>query len=526
MKATLDRTTPYLPWVGLLLLVAGFIVTAITRRFELVNNLLLGIGALLLLSFALLRPDDVRRLATGRQARYGTSTVLSILFFAAIAILIYWLAYQNEDWRLDLTETGEFSIAPETEALLDQLDEPIHIIGFYTVSSQQRLQARTVLENLTAASDKITYEFQDPEANPLLAQQYELNFYDTLVFIKNQDQPDEVFAKANGLTDTDIHTALLKVTNPVAKKLYFVTGHGEPDIAAADAAGMGTVVGLLEDQGFSVDTLNLVVAGTVPDDATVVAVIKPQVPLSPGEANAIGEYLDGGGAAVIAGDVPLNSAGLPEITDDPLIDYLGATWGLTLRADVIIERVMAAAGQSLGVEFVAADYGTSPIITSDLRQFGTLFSIARSIASEAIAGVTQTNLVLTSPDAWGETDLTALAVDSVAEPNETDAQGNLVVAASAENQTTGARVVLFGDGDFVTNSNLVMGGNSRLFTNALNWLADDEVAIELAPRETVQRQITIPDQQLRILRLISVWLGPVLMAFIGLAVWMSRRRTA
>jgi hypothetical protein len=268
-----------------------------------------------------------------------------------------------------------------------------------------------------------------------------------------------------------------------------------------------------------------VVAGAVPDDATVVAIIKPQVPLSPEEVGAVATYLDSGGAAVIAGDVPINSAGLPEIPDDPLVDYLSATWGLILRLDVIIERVMAAVGQSLGVEFVAADYGTSPIITSDLRQFGTLFSIARSIASEPSEGVTQTDLVLTSPDAWGETDLTALAVDQIAEPNDADAQGSLAVASSAENQANGARMVLFGDGDFVTNDFLGMGGNSLLFTNALNWLADDEIAIELAPRETVQRQITIPDQQLRTLRAISIWVGPVLMALIGFVVWTSRRRT-
>ncbi|MFW6184470.1 MAG: hypothetical protein ACOC8X_11790, partial [Chloroflexota bacterium] len=132
MQAFLDRNASLLPWLGLTLIAAGAIVTVITRRFELTNNLLLGAGAVLLLLFAVARPDNVREFIAGRQARYGASTVLSVLFFASIAVLLYWLAYQNDSWRLDITETGEFSPPQETVQLLQDLEQPIHAIGFYT----------------------------------------------------------------------------------------------------------------------------------------------------------------------------------------------------------------------------------------------------------------------------------------------------------------------------------------------------------------------------------------------------------
>lgn len=524
MKKTLDRLSPYLPWLGLALIAAGTIITVITRRFEILNNLLLGGGALLLLLFAFARPDQVRHFVGGRQARYGASTVLAILFFAAIGILLYWIAYQNDDWRLDVTETAQFTPPPETVQLLEKLEEPVHVIGFYTVSlAQQRDQAQTLLENLSAVTDRLTYEFQDPEVNPLLAEQYELNFNGTLVFIRNYQEEDEEFGRASSLTDREIHAALLEVVNPVDKQLYVLTGHGEPGIEDTGPQGMGTMVGLLEDQGFIVEQLNLFTAGEVPDDATVLALVGPQAPLDPAEVEAIQNYLDAGGSAFIARDV-VDSEGRATAEDDGLNAYLAETWGINLRNDVVVDQDLARAGQSFGLDFLAAGYGSSPIITQDLNQFGTRFSLARSIDSEQREGVTTTPLVQTSADAWGETDVANLS-QGFAEPNEGDAQGVLTIGVSAARQEDEARLVVFGDANFVNNENLVWGGNSLLFSNALNWLADDEVAIELTPRETVQRQVTIPEQQLRLLRFISTWFGPMLMGVIGFLVWSARRRT-
>ncbi len=524
MKETLNRLSPYLPWLGLVLIAAGAVVSVITRRFELLNNLLLGAGALVLLLFALARPDQVREFVSGRQARYGASTILAILFFAAIGVLLYWIAYQNDDWRIDVTETGQFTPPAETVELLETLEEPVHVIGFYTVSlAQQRDQAQTLLENLSAVSDQITYEFKDPEANPLLAEQYELNFNGTLVFIRNYQEEDETFARASSLNDRDVHAALLEVVNPLDKKLYVLTGHGEPGIEDFNPQGMGTMVGLLEDQTFTVEALNLFTAGEVPDDATAIALIGPQAPLDPAEVEAIQNYLDGGGSAFIARDV-VDSEGRAGAEDDGLNPYLRETWGINLRNDVIVDQDLARAGQSFGLDFLAAGYGSSPIITQDLNQFGTRFSLARSIELQEREGVTTTPLVQTSADAWGETDIANLS-QGFAEPNEADAQGVLNIGVSATRQGTDTRLVVFGDADFVNNENLVWGGNSLLFSNALNWLADDQVAIDLTPRETVDRQVTIPEQQLRLLRFISTWFGPLLMGVIGFLVWSARRRT-
>jgi hypothetical protein len=58
----------------------------------------------------------------------------------------------------------------------------------------------------------------------------------------------------------------------------------------------------------------------------------------------------------------------------------------------------------------------------------------------------------------------------------------------------------------------------------MNWLADDELAIDLAPRETIERQVNIPQTQLTALQLVSICLGPLVVGLIGITVFASRRR--
>lgn len=523
MMDTRRHPVRLMPWIGLVLLAAGAVVTLVTRRFELLNNLLLAGGALSLLLFALFRPEDLRAFFASRYARYGSSTLLSVLFFSATALLLYWVTYQNDDWRVDMTADARHTAPPETVALLRELDDPVHVIGFYSFGlSTQREQARIILDNLAAASPNLTYEFVDPEVNPLLAQQYELNFDGTLVFVRNRNEPDEVSSRANSLSESEIHTALRKVVNPVAKKLYLLTGHGELDTDDFNLEGMSSAAGLLSDQGFTVEPLSLFTAGSVPEDATMLGLIGPRGPLEEAEIEAISSYLEDGGSLFVARDL-IDLQGRFLSIDDALDSYLQDEWGITLRMDIIIDPEMARAGQTSGLDFLGATLGTSPIVTDELRRFGVRFSVARSIETAGESNLFYTPLVQTTAGAWGETNVELLIETFAAEPDGDDAQGVLTVGLVAENPQSGARLVVFGDADFVNNANVFVGGNSLLFTNSLNWLAADETTIELAPRPTIERQINIPDTQLRLVRTVGTWFGPLLMGLVGLFVWTRRR---
>ncbi len=521
MKQKLDRIAPIFPILALLLLVGGGVVYFVTRRWDWLPNLLLAGSGLLLVLFAILWPDNVRARLGGRGGRYGGALLIS-LFFTAVFGLLYYVAYQNSDWRFDATADNAFTPLPETIALLQSLDESIHVLGFYTADTAfQRSQAETSLQTMQAYTDQLTYEFVNPDENPLLAEQYDLSFAGTLVFTRE----DGSFAKASTLTDRDLHTALVRTINPTVKTAYFVTGHGEKDWEDFGTDGIGTAVTLIEESGFTVQSLNLFVTGAVPDDASAVFLIDQQAPLTAEEVEVLTSYVDGGGSLFIARDA-IDTEGRAAAETDDLLPWLQASWGITLRNDLIIDASLAQAGQTIGLTFVGAQYGSSPI-TQDLDQFGTIFNVARSITTELPSEVTAVNLITTSDLAWGETNFERMMTEGAVAPDEgEDATGSLTVALSAQNTASGARLVIFGDTDFLTNTFIQQGGNSFLFENAANWLVNDVVSIELSARESIPRQVTITQSQLSLLQLVSICFAPGLLALAGIAVWYSRRQRA
>jgi ABC-type uncharacterized transport system involved in gliding motility auxiliary subunit len=520
----LDQLTSYLPWLGLLLLIGGTAVYIVSGRWDNSVNLLLLGGGVALLLFALLRPDEVRQLFSGRQIRYGSNTFLAILFFVAIAIVLYVIAYQNSNWRYDVTEAREFTPLDETRQLLEELDEPVRVLGFYSFQrGAQREMARERLETLQAYSQGLLQvEFIDPDENPVLAQRYGVSLDGTLVFVRGEGDT-AVTTSATALTDRAIHTALLRVIYPVEKTAYFLTGQGQRDIEDFSEDGLARARTLLEDSGFTVQTLNLFVTGQVPADADVILLVDQFAPLSPDELAAISAYLDQGGAAFIARDVAEGARITAE--QDGLNQMLFDRWGVRFRDDIIIEQVMAQAGAGFGLTFVGAEYGTSPIISPDLPRFGTIFEVARSVDMRFRSGLQPVPLVSTSAEAWGETDIQALASQGAAEPGPDDTDGPLHIGVSVRNEETDGRIVVFGDTDFISNGLINQGGNSLLFSNAVNWLAGDEVAVEVTPRQTIDRQLIISQTELVWLQLVSICLGPLLMLVAGFFVWYSRRQT-
>lgn len=519
MKDNLDRIAPFLPWLGLFFLIAGGIAYFITKSFDLVTNSLLLVGVISLLLYVIFKPDDIRRFVGGRQARYGTITTLSILLFAVIGILLYWVAFQNEDWRLDLTATNEFTPLDETIALLEGFDEPIDVIGFYTpASASRRATAEERLASLAAYKSDLNYEFADPNADPFLAQLYEVTADSTLVFIRHRGEEDEITSQAPTTTDRDLHTALVQLINPTKKSAYFLTGHGELDPTGFTPDSAGEIASAIEDQGFTVQQLNLALEGVVPADADVVVLLGQRAPMQPEEVAALNDYLNNGGTAFIARDVFLEE-GQALAEEDNLRQMLLDEWGLRLRTDYIVETELGLANQQIPVRFLALDFGTSPITQQDLQELGIYFDIARSIDVQNAIGVTYVDLVRTSTGSWGESNLVDFP-----QLSPEDAQGPVTVAVSAENAATGGRLVLVGDVDFINNDSSTAVANTLFFSNAMNWLAGDEAALELTPRETVNRSVTLLENQLGLVQALSCLTGPVLVALIGLYVWFSRRR--
>jgi len=216
-----------------------------------------------------------------------------------------------------------------------------------------------------------------------------------------------------------------------------------------------------------------------------------------------------------------------------------------------------------GAETIFADNYGVHTVTEALRQarLPAVFALARPVRKEGGDG-TVTELVKTSDEGWGETnledlsavelddedfegpvslgvaiELAAIAVDGEPEPEatveEADTEPLPVTEAeeipSLETETdelaaTPGRLVVFGDADFVTNGQITQAGNATLVANTLNWLVERESHLGIPPKEPEQVRLTLTPQQQRLFFWLVIVGLPGGSLIAGVMVYVRRRR--
>ena len=129
---------------------------------------------------------------------------------------------------------------------------------------------------------------------------------------------------------------------------------------------------------------------------------------------------------------------------------------------------------------------------------------------------------------WGKTDFSFLQNQNTTlspDPNS-DIPGPLSLAASAENTSTHARVVVFGNSQFANDQ--FFGGqysNGDIFTNSIDWGSHQDNLINITLRTPITRIYNPPSP----LGMIAILLGtvliiPGLVIGAGIFSWLERRR--
>ncbi len=516
MKREWQRLAPALYLAALILLMAFGAWYVINRRVDVYGWVGLGLAGVAFVAAIVLDPARARRALTGRQARHGSNALLISLGVLGILILLNILAFANP-LRADLTEDQQYTLAPETALTLAALPDQTVIQGFYTSDLERaRENIRPLLEEYQLQSDgRLSYEFIDPVKNPLLARQLGVERDGSLV-VTVGDRSEVV----SNPTEAEITGALVRLSNPEPRSVYLLTGHGEVDVEDSGNSGYSQIRDALTSKNYTVNTLNLLSDPTVPAEAMAVIVAGPTFGLSQVEVDALRAYVDGGGSLVLLLQPTAETqAGQP---GDPLLTYLEETWGVRVQDDLIVEP-----RSSSYLVAVSFGYGEHAI-TARMQNLTPVFPGARSLTLGGVDGVTQTALVTTSDISWGETDMGFLQTQALPEFDEAvDMAGPLTVAATAENSTTGARLVVFGDSDFGANNWLIQPGNRELLVNSIDWAAEQENLIDLTPRTTTQRLVIPPSVQMQgLILLVSVVLVPGSVIVAGIVVWLRRRRQA
>jgi ABC-type uncharacterized transport system involved in gliding motility auxiliary subunit len=463
-----------------------------------------------------------------RQARYGTLAAFSIFIALGILVAVNYIG-KRENKRWDFTASKQFSLSDQSRNYVSKLDAPLAVHVFDKDLNFQ--QHRDRLKEYEYNSKQVKVEYTDPDKNPAAAQQAKVEQYGTIIF-DYKGRSERITAD----TEQDITNAIIKVVSGQQKKVYFTDGHGEKDTTSSERDGYNTIVQALGRENYTTDKLVLAQKGAVPDDATVVVVAGPKTDFFPQEIDALKAYLAKNGKLLLLLDPPSRADSQP-LTN---LITLAHDWGINVGNDVVVD--VSGMGQLFGASEavpVAAQYPSHPI--TDRFRVMTAYPLSRSATpvEGGVNGHTALPLVNTSDRSWAESDVQGLlAAKKIELDPGKDKPGPITLASAVTGATPldpakppekpegpkpEARLVVFGDSDFASNSVLGIEGNRDIFMNALGWLSQQENLISVRAKEPDDRRLTLTATQQNNLTWLSIVIVPAVIFGTGVYSWWRRR---
>jgi len=493
------------------------------------------VGLLCLVAYVVGSLNTIRDYLKRRSTRHGASALILILLVLGILVFVEAISARHSA-RLDLTAGKRFTLSEQTSKILKNLENPVRVTAFYQEGSPQAEEARDLLDQYAYASRKFSFTFVDPDRFPGKARRYKITAYGTLML--ETDTREEKITQA---TEQELTNALLRVMRKAEKVIYFINGHDEKSAEDYGKDGYSGVKKAIEDQNYLVRDLLLMRAEEVPADASVLIIAGPKKALFPEEISTLKRFIDQGGHLLILID--------PE-TDTGLSEFLKSC-GIEVGQDIIVDKLSRLFGADYLTPIVSQYAGYHPI-TENFKT-ASFFPLARSIrvAKAVPLHVQNTELAKTGPNSWAETDLVMLKKGSASFDSQKDTMGPIPVAmvSTIQHETEKAkdgqtektvedkaeesddkkdaprpaRIVVFGDSDFVGNAYVNLSGNRDLFMNALSWLAEEEDLIAIRPKERESQPVVLSYTQTRVIFWASVVLLPGGVLIIGVVVLRQRR---
>jgi gliding motility-associatede transport system auxiliary component len=475
-----------------------------------------------------------------RRTVFAASSTAAVVLAVALVAMVNWLGYRHYS-RGDWTSSKLYTLSAKSLNIVKGLHDDVRVVVLMTPSTPLFSETKELLDRYQAASPRIKVEYIDPERDPLrtktLAQEFGVSTANTVVFasggrkkyVTSDQLADYDYSgmqmgqapKLKGFKGEEQFTAaILAVVNPKVPKVYFVTGHGEHDPDATDGAGYSQLKDAIKRDNYDVEKTTLL-SGAVPADCDLLVIAGPKAPFTDPEKAALEAYLDKGGRALVMLDPVLGdraqSSGLEELLKGH---------GVEVDNDLVVDPSKQLPFFSLAA--VYADQFRSHPVVDGMQGLAVLFPIARSVTTVAAPGASSAILLTTSDKGWGQRNLKANATGQLEikkAPGDVPGPVSLAVAAQSEkDKEHGWRLVVFGNSAFATNQYIANAGNSNLALNAVNWLANQEQALGIAPRSPEQVQLFLSETQMSHVLLISLILLPACAIALGVAVWWRRRR--
>ena len=442
-----------------------------------------------------------------RLMRHLADLVFVVLLLA-LAILAGWLTARHDtywDWTAGATN----SLTQESIAVLDTLKTPLRV-GAYVGADQPLAKA---IERLVARYRRVRPDlelsFIDPTLSPEQARAAEVTLLGQLV-LEYQGRRETL----RELSEATLTAAIARLIVDRATWVRVLMGHGERAIAGAGSADLGRFGQYLQGQGLRVAPLDLAVQKTVPTNTDLLILTPPAVDLFPGEIDQVLAFIREGGNLLWLMD-PGGPAGL---------DPIAAELGLRPLPGTLVDTNVRELGIDTPTVAMVADYPVH-LMTAGLSA-AALFPGAQALAPSLAEGWKLAPRLETRKGSWNETG--PIQGEVTRDPAQGEEAGPLTVAlafhrASPRGQGE-QRVVVVGDGDFLTNAHHSQGGNLDLGLRLVRWASGQPGPVPPSEPWAGDRDLVLDDLRRFLLGALTLVVLPGVFVLAGLLIRWYRWR--
>ncbi|MES2769717.1 MAG: GldG family protein [Bdellovibrionota bacterium] len=442
----------------------------------------------------------------------GTAILLVLVLLAAVNYIAY---SRNKKW--DLTQERLNSLSSQTIQIAKGLDKELKLIGFFKDGQPEIQRTKEIFldvaEKMRFENSKIKVEIYDPDKRPDLKKQYNISSLGDVVML--YDGKQKLISVLNLLQPEEAEEAIINnifvLTANNGKALYFTTGHKEMDILSEDREGLAHLKKSLSDLNYEVKTINLLETQKIPDDAQMVIIAGPKLPIYDGEVESLIAYAKNGGRILAMADPG----------EKHNISKLAEVFGIDYKNNFIIDftGLRVAGTQYLAV---GLSYPSQTGITRGFKA-NTNFNIASEVDFKPLENVKHEVLVASSPQSIIRPEL----VEEIQLDSSKDKPKSRNIAVVADGKLSGSekefKAIFYGDASFINNNDIQVSMMNRdLILNTIAYLADQKELISIRPKKMGLSAFFITDIQTTIL-IIGYALVPALCIMSAGVLWYRRR---
>lgn len=442
---------------------------------------------------------------------------LYVLLVLAAAGLLAWLSTRYV-YQADWTANNRNSLTEPSVRLLETLDGPVDITAWAREDQALRDAIRQFVARYQRARPDVSLAFRNPDTSPQQARDLGITTDGTLV-ISYRGRTEQVAEPR----EQPVTNALARLARQGGRKVVFLTGHGERGPEGQANFDLGSFGRELTNKGIELETLNLAKTPRIPEGTRLLVIASPKVSYLPGEARLVRDYLESGG----------NLLWLDEPGGTPSLDPVAKTLGVSFLPGTVVDPTTQLFGIQDPAYALVVDYPDQGL-TQGMAAV-TLYPQAAALEYERDGDWRATPILTTVARAWTESG--ALTGDLAYDEDAGERAGPLTIGlaltrerapagseSEADSKTTTQRVLVVGDGDFLSNQFLGNGANLDLGVRMINWLVGDDRFIEIPPRTAPDTGLQLSNASSAVIAVGSMIVLPLLLVLSGGIIWWRRRR--